>query len=93
MVTDGVTAEVRLTVEHAAARWALKQIVRFLDDPSLDELSDSMRASAARDLVERIGPSLLFAGVPVLGKDLPGARYWDGFVATVEGALAALRSP
>lgn len=73
--------------------WAVRQTVRFLDDPGLDELSDSMRASAARDLVERIEPSLLFAGVPVLGKDIPGARYWDGFVRTVEGALAALRTP
>lgn len=71
---------------------AIRRIVRWLDEPSLGERSDSMRASAARDLMEEIEGDLGFAGVPVLGKTLPGARYWDGFSQTVEAALRALRT-
>ncbi|MFN8187803.1 MAG: hypothetical protein U0R69_12100 [Gaiellales bacterium] len=71
--------------------WAVRQLLRWLDDPAVDVLSDSMRASAARDVSERLESSLLLAGVPVVGKTLPGARYWEGFVETVDGALAALR--
>ena len=50
-----------------------------------------MRASAARDLIEEVERDLVFAGVRVLGKSLPGARYWDSFSQTVEATLAALR--
>lgn len=71
--------------------WAVRQLLRWLDDPAIDALSDSMRASAARDLIERIENSLQLAGVPVVGKSLPGARYWEGFDETADGALAALR--
>lgn len=71
---------------------ALRKIIRWLDDPSLDDRSDSMRASAARDLMEQIEDDLRFAGVPVLGRSLPGRQYWEGFSGTVEATLDALRT-
>jgi hypothetical protein len=71
--------------------WAVLQIVRFLDDPELEDRSPYLRASAARELVDRIERDLLFAGVPVTGKTLPGERYWGGFVETVDAAVEALR--
>ena len=70
---------------------AVRRIIRWLEDPSVDDLSESMRASGARDLLARVEHDLLFAGIPVLGKSLPGAKYWDGFAETVDGALTALR--
>lgn len=70
---------------------AVRRIIRFLEDPALDDRSPYLRASAARDLVETIEPDLLFAGVPVRGKGVPGADYWDAFEETVDGALEALR--
>lgn len=71
--------------------WAVRQIFRFLDDPTLEDRSPYLQASAARDLVDRIERDLLFAGVEVTGKALPGERYWEGFVETVDAALEALR--
>jgi hypothetical protein len=71
--------------------WAVRQIIRFLDQPELEDRSPYLHASAARDLVESIEPNLLFARVPVLGKSLSGERYWEGFAETVDAALDALR--
>jgi hypothetical protein len=71
--------------------WAVRRIIRFLDDPELEERSPYLRASAARDLIEEIEPSLLFAGVHVSSRSLPGEQYWDSFAETVDAALAALR--
>lgn len=71
---------------------ALRRILRFLADPGLDELSDYMRASAARDLMEVIDRDLRVAGVAVPAANLSGGDFWGGFVQTVEGALTALRA-
>ena len=69
---------------------ALRRIVRWLADPQDDELSDYMRASRARELVEEIGSDLRFAGVFVTDGGRPGAEYWEDFVGTVRAALDAL---
>lgn len=69
---------------------ALRRLSRWLADPRTEELSDYMRASAARQLVDEIGPWLRFAGVPVVDGGASGAGYWDDFVITVQGALDAI---
>lgn len=73
-----------------ALLYALRRIVRWLADPRNEELSDYMRGSEARRLMEEIGPDLRFAGVPVMDRGRPGAEYWDDFVDTVRAALNAL---
>jgi hypothetical protein len=70
---------------------ALVRILRWLDDPRTGELSDYMRVSAARDLLERVADDLLFAGVPV--ERVPpgsGQQAWASFAATVRNAVSAL---
>lgn len=69
---------------------ALRIIVRWLADPRNEELSDYMRASAARELITEIGPDLRFAGVFVTDRGRPGAEYWEDFVGTVRAALDEL---
>lgn len=53
-------------------------------------LSDQMRASRARDLIEQIGPDLVAAGATLPPTGPPGAAYLDGFWRCVDGALAVL---
>jgi len=44
---------------------ALRRILRWSTQPELATMSDYLRASSARDLVEAIRPDLAFAGIPV----------------------------
>ncbi|MEX2645343.1 MAG: hypothetical protein WD249_03680 [Gaiellaceae bacterium] len=67
----------------------LAEIRRWLARPDLEELSDYLRASEARRLMDVVGPMLQRAGV-VVAKGGEGADYWPSFVETVESALAAL---
>jgi hypothetical protein len=70
---------------------ALVRILRWLDDPQTAELSDYMRASKARDLLEQVADDLLFAGVPV--ERVPpgsGEEAWASFVSTARNAMSAL---
>jgi len=69
---------------------ALRRLSRWLADPGTEELSDYMRASAARQLIEEIGPWLQSAGVPIADSAASGAGYWDDFESTVQGALGAI---
>lgn len=69
---------------------ALRIIVRWLADPQTEQLSDYMRASDARQLIESITPELSFAGVPIVDRGAHGAEYWDDFVATVRAGLDGL---
>lgn len=71
---------------------ALRRLLRFLADPALDDLSDYMRASAARDLVAEIERDLRVAGVTLPTGTMPGEAFWDGFAEIVEAALEALRT-
>lgn len=73
--------------------WAIRRLLRFIDGRLLDqELSEYLRASAARDLMGEIGQDLQFAGVPVVGGHYPGAEYWSAFVETVHLTLNVLRT-
>jgi hypothetical protein len=44
---------------------ALRRILRWSEQPELATMSDYLRASRARDLIETIRPDLAFAGIPV----------------------------
>jgi hypothetical protein len=44
---------------------ALRRILRWSSEPELASMSDYLRASSARDLLEGIRPDLAFAGIPV----------------------------
>lgn len=53
------------------------------------DISDQMRASHARDLIDQIGPDLSTTGI-VLPSRAAGAAYLDGFWRCVADALALL---
>ena len=58
----------------------LTKILRWLDQPGLDDLSEYMRASQARTLLDTIEPDLRYVGVaPHLHQGL-GYDQWDDFV-------------
>ena len=44
---------------------ALRRVLRWSEQPELETMSDYLRASSTRDLLETIRPDLAFAGVPV----------------------------
>lgn len=68
---------------------ALRKLVRWLDRPDLAGLSEYLRASQARDVLEELRPELAYAGVRVSG-GRRGEEAWQDLVETVENALAAL---
>jgi hypothetical protein len=59
---------------------ALAAILRWLDQPGLDELSDYMRASQARTLLDTIAGDLDYVGVPPHLQQSIGSEQWDDFV-------------
>lgn len=71
---------------------ALRLLRRWLGRPELDNLSDYLRASEARQLMKQLEPDLRYAGVPVRDAGT-GADYWESFVESVNAALSALTSP
>lgn len=71
---------------------ALTRIVRWLRQPDLDGRSPYLRASAARTLVEEIGPDLRTIGLPSLSPS-SGDAFWDDFVVIARQASAHVRSP
>lgn len=68
---------------------ALGTIRRWLETPEHERLSPYLRASEARQLMNRVKPDLLHAGVRVSNAGT-GADYWSTFVENVDRALAAL---
>ncbi len=62
---------------------ALRVLLRWLRDPRLEELSEYMLASEARQLLEAVTPDLHFAGIPVDLVGPEGAAYWAHFAAVV----------
>lgn len=76
--------------EWPALFYALRRILRWLTEPGNEKLSDYMRASEARRLIEEIAASLRFAGAPVTDSGARGEGYWDEFVSTVRAALDEL---
>jgi hypothetical protein len=70
---------------------ALRELDRWLDDARLADLSDYMRASEARALMERLEPTLTAAGV-LVSRDGAGAGYWPTFEQNI-GRLLEKLSP
>jgi hypothetical protein len=70
--------------------YALRTLLRWLEDEPLDGLSPYMRASEARALAEQILPEFRYAGVRVPPSRRRGADYWQDFVELVSAALTAL---
>ncbi len=69
---------------------ALRLILRFLSESGLDDLSDYMRSSHTRDLLERVRPELAFAGVPVSISPGPDAA-WANLEDVIQNTLGTLR--
>lgn len=58
---------------------ALTAILRWLDQPGLDELSEYMRASQARSMLDTIEADLRYVGVPSQLHQGLGSDQWDDF--------------
>lgn len=68
----------------------LRLVVRWLYDDHTESLSDYMRASEARALLDKLAPDLRFAGFAIEGQAATGADFWDEFKRTIDGVLASL---
>jgi len=66
-----------------------RKVLRWLERPELPGLSDYLRASQARDLLDDVRPALAHAGI-VASARRGGEGAWDGLVDTVDAALLAL---
>jgi hypothetical protein len=64
--------------------------LRFLSRPDLDGLSDYMLGSLARDLLERVGPDLAYAGIRS-PRSLIADQAWDDLRHTIDTVLAPIR--
>lgn len=71
---------------------AFREVHRWLATPDLPNLSPYMLASEARRLMSGMEQSFAHAGLPVSGRDAPGAEYWDVFVDEVQAAIGGLDS-
>jgi hypothetical protein len=70
---------------------ALTRIVRWLQQPGLDDLSPYLRASQARTLVDTIAADLRYAGIPVAVYGALGVDFWDEFIEIVRATIRAAR--
>jgi hypothetical protein len=78
-------------LDWVALMHSLIELVVWLDDKERLELSPYMLASAARDLLVRIGPNLRSVGVMVPdGKSATGADYWQVFADVVDNLIRLL---
>lgn len=73
--------------EWIRAYRALTQILRFLQQRGLDELSPYLRASRARTLISEIDADLRYVGVPAMTDSALGEDFWDEFVAITRAAV------
>jgi len=70
---------------------SLVAISRWLRTPGLDDLSDYLRASQARSLIESVESDLRYAGVEVHGATAQGPDYWRAFEHTVRATARRAR--
>jgi hypothetical protein len=70
--------------------YALRRLLRWLEQEDQESRTPYMRASQARTLAAEILPDLRYAGVRVPLGGRTGADYWEEFVALVGAALAAI---
>lgn len=92
-VLDITRDELPTHVAWSQMFYALRRLVRWLDDEANANLSDYMLASQARVLAEEITPELRYAGVRADRPTRTGADYWQDFVTFVDAAVAALGRP
>jgi hypothetical protein len=69
---------------------ALRHLTRWLTDPANEKLSDYMRASNARELMDEITPNLHAADIHVDEHPPTGPEYWSAFTSTTRAAAQAL---
>jgi hypothetical protein len=70
---------------------ALRRLSRWLQDPTLDQLTPYMLASNARTLMKHLEPDLALAAVePVQAREMEGEHYWQAFAESVERSLLTL---
>jgi hypothetical protein len=62
---------------------ALRVLLRWLREPGNEGLSDYMRASEGRALVEKVVEDLRFAGIPLSPDGPSGEEYWSHFATWV----------
>ena len=70
---------------------ALTRIVRWLQEPGLDDLSEYLRASQARTLVDELATDLSYAGVPVGPYMALGLDFWEAFTEIVRALVRQMR--
>ena len=75
--------------EWAELLGALRELLRFLDRLDLERVSEYMRDSLSRDLLEMIEPDLAYAGIRTARY---GERPWEEVRITLEQALSAIQS-
>jgi hypothetical protein len=71
---------------------ALRDMLRWLEQPGLDSLTSYMRDSQARDVLERVHPDFRYAGVPISNKQT-AAGALDEIEQLVGHALTFLGVP
>lgn len=67
---------------------ALTQILRWLQQPELDELSPYLLASQARTLLDDIAQDLSYAGIPVALHSAHGADAFEQLISITSTAIA-----
>lgn len=68
---------------------AMRRLMRWLERPELETMSDYLRSSQARDFLENLRPTLAFAGIPVGFSGSPES-VWQDLGEVTNRALAAL---
>lgn len=85
------TPDLPLHYDWIPAYRALTQILRWLQQPGLDELSAYLRASSARTLVDDIAADLRWMSVPPDLYGSRGADFWDEFTEITRAATRSAR--
>jgi hypothetical protein len=85
------TPDLPLHYDWIPAYRALTQILRWLQQPGLDELSPYLRASSARTLVDDIAADLRWIRVPPEVYGSRGADFWVDFVEITRAAIHSAR--
>ena len=85
------TSDLPLHYDWIPAYRALTEIVRWLQQPGLQDLSDYLLASQARTLVATIESDLRYVGVPVGVFTAHGADFWPEFEAITRAAVRSAK--
>jgi hypothetical protein len=70
---------------------ALTQILRWLRQPQLDELSPYLLASQARTLLDDIAQDLSYAGIPAARHSAHGADAFEQLISIARAAISNVR--